>query len=202
MRNTEWVLQPRTTVVFEGLDRTGKSTQLEMLREVLDSSATTFAHMPSGLTSFTNRVYQALEVSGEGPKSGLAKQLAHLSCHAENIASLIDAAESQSLVLDRWWWSTLAYGWYGGSVEQSGLSESSFQELIQTIWKPIVPSAVFVFLKPHQLDQNNAEGVELGYQTLVAIHDDIAVPVPALKPEATHRFILDELERRGIAAQA
>ncbi|MGD8194135.1 dTMP kinase [Herbiconiux sp. P18] len=200
MKNSQVTLSQGSTVVFEGLDRTGKSTQLQMLAGALDGSQTVFAHMPSGFTPFTNRVYQALEATDEGPSSGLAQQLTHLACHAENIGALIHAAESTSLVLDRWWWSTLAYGWYGGSIEQSGLSESSFRELIRTIWNPIVPSLVFVFLKPYQLDKNNAEGVELGYQELVAAHDGVAVPVPALGPDETHAFIMDELLRRGIAA--
>lgn len=202
MKRTRWALRPGSVVVFEGLDRTGKSTQLQMLADVLDSSLTVFAHMPSGFTPFTNHVYEALEAKGEGPSSGLAQQLAHLACHAESIASLLQAVDSKTLVLDRWWWSALAYGWYGGSVEQSGLSEASFRELIRTIWHPILPALVFVFLKPHQVDQSNAEGVELGYQRLVAEHAGIAVAVPALGPNETHVFIIDELRRRGIAAPA
>jgi len=170
-----------------------------MLEGALDSSRAVFAHMPSGFSPFTKRVYEALEASEEGPSSGLARQLAHLACHAENIANLIQAAQSESLVLDRWWWSTLAYGWYGGSVEQSGLSEISFRELIRTIWDPIKPSIVFVFLKPHQLDMNNSYGVELGYQELISSYGDTALRVPALGVGETHDFIVKELLRRDIA---
>jgi len=191
-------LRPGAVIVFEGLDRTGKSTQLNRLAATLDSSTAVFAHMPSGLTPFTNRVYEALEAKGEGPASGLAKQLAHLACHAENMASLTDALQSKGLVLDRWWWSTLAYGWYGGSVEQSGLSEQGFRELIHTIWAPIVPAVVFVLLKPHHTDKNNAEGVEAGYRALMMEHADLAVVVPSRDPDETHTFIVDELVRRDV----
>ena len=159
MSETSLVIRPGAVVVFEGLDRTGKSTQLERLRAAVGNSSTVFAHMPSGFTPFTKSVYLALEgaTADERPTSGLAQQLAHLACHAESIRELERAVEMQSLILDRWWWSALAYGWYGGSVEQSGLSEGSFRELIKTIWAPIVPSVVFVFVEPHHVDGNNTD---------------------------------------------
>lgn len=202
MVNYQWKLHPGAVIVFEGLDRTGKSTQLARLAASFKDSTAVFAHMPSGFTPFTNRVYEALEAQDQAPASELATQLAHLACHAENMAPLTEALQSKALVLDRWWWSTLAYGWYGGSVEQSGLSEQSFRELIQTIWAPIVPSVVFVFLKPHQADRNNADGVEAGYRALMGEHADLTVAVPPRDPDETHKFIIDELVRRDIASPA
>lgn len=192
-------LRQGKVVVLEGLDRTGKSTQLDALDEVLDAASVLFAHMPSGFTEFTQRVYEALESKTGKPASGLAQQLAHLACHAESIPALITALGSRAVVLDRWWWSTLAYGWYGGSVRDSGLSEAAFNELVQSIWAPIVPSVIFVFLTPLQMDENNANGVKAGYRALMNQHADRAVLIPVLSPEDTRRFIIDELLRRGIA---
>jgi dTMP kinase len=189
-------------VVFEGLDGTGKSTQLSMLKEALDPESVVFAHMPSGFVPFTRRVYDALEADGEKPSSGLAQQLAHLACHAESIEHLVEATRSKALVLDRWWWSTLAYGWYGGSVEKSGLSEQSFRGLIDAIWSPVIPSVVFVFLEPHQLDSNNSQGVEAGYRTLLDRHSELAVVVSSDTPEATHDFVAQTLVQRGLARRA
>lgn len=195
-------IQPGAVIVFEGLDQTGKSTQLDRLRASISGGSTTFAHMPSGFTSFTRRVYAALEgeSADDKPKSGLAQQLAHLACHAESIRDLKSASETGSLILDRWWWSTLAYGWYGGSVMQSGLSESSFRQLIDTIWSAIAPSLVFVFLQPHHLDANNRQGVESGYRRLVEDHANIAIVVPTTGEEETFRFIRQELLTRGLAS--
>jgi len=184
--------------VFEGLDGTGKSTQLRMLRSVVDEGSVVFAHMPTGFVPFTRRVSCALEVDGEKPSSGLAQQLAHLACHAESMEHLVDAVEAGALVLDRWWWSTFAYGWYGGSVEQSGLSEESFRDLVQTIWHPIAPSLVFVLLEPHQLDSSNTDGVEAGYYTLIQQNPDLAVVVPNDTPARTHDFVIETLSRRGL----
>jgi hypothetical protein len=177
-----------------------------MLRAALDPASTVFAHMPSGFVPFTNRVYAALEgrnaegvVDGaERPASDLAQQLAHLACHAESMGRLVAAVEDGALVLDRWWWSTLAYGWFGGSVEQSGLGEASFYDLIRTIWEPIKPSLVFVFLEPHQSDCNNSAGVEAGYRELLAKNTEFSFPVPNGTADQVHDFIVATLDGRGV----
>ena len=170
-----------------------------MLREAVGPEGVVFAHMPSGFVPFTRRIYDALEAMGEKPSSGLAQQLAHLACHAESIPQLLEATRSDALVLDRWWWSTLAYGWYGGSVAKSGLSEQSFRELIDAIWSPVAPSVVFVFLEPHQLDTSNTEGVAAGYRVLLDQHPDLSVVMPSETQEATHDFVVQSLLGRGLA---
>jgi dTMP kinase len=198
----EYRLAPGHVVVFEGLDKAGKSTQIEALSRIFDPDTVTFAHMPSGFTKFTKRVYEALESKKHRPKSGLAQQLAHLSCHAENMPELVESSERRSLVLDRWWWSTLAYGWYGGAVPDSGLSESAFRALIDAVWAPITASIIFVFLTPHERDDNNVTGVEAGYRTLYEQFADRTVLIPVLSEADTKQFILDEMVRRGIAVLA
>lgn len=197
-------IHPGAVIVFEGLDQTGKSTQLKRLQAAVPANSTVFAHMPRGFTPFTKQLYTALEgeADTERPRSGLAQQLAHLACHAESICHLVEAARTQSLILDRWWWSTIAYGWYGGSVEQSGLSESSFRDLVHTIWHPIVPSIVFVFLEPHYVDDNNTHGVKAGYRALVDEHPDLAVIVPSADEDATYALIADALLAHGLASIA
>lgn len=196
------IIQPGAVIVFEGLDQTGKSTQLKRLQAAVPANSTVFAHMPSGFTTFTKQVYTALEgkANAEKPRSGLAQQLAHLACHAESICHLEEAVRTQSLILDRWWWSTMAYGWHGGSIEQSGLSESSFQELVHTIWNPIVPSVVFVFLEPHHSDDNNTQRVKASYRALIDEHHDLAVIVPSAGEDATFALITDALLARGLAS--
>jgi len=202
MSQVTLALNPGISVVLEGLDGTGKSTQLDMLKGALDPNEVVFAHMPSGFTQFTRRVNEALETEGEEPTSGLAKQLAHLACHAESIGQLVAAVDSRALVLDRWWWSTLAYGWYGGSVRESGFSERSFRELIHAIWAPVIASVIFVFLEPHRLDSNNGTGVEAGYRSLLNQYADLAVVVSGDSPADTHDFIVRSLIQRGLAHRA
>jgi thymidylate kinase len=119
-------------VVFEGLDRAGKSTQLDRLSALSWSHPRpTFAHMPSGLTSLTSRIYALTE--GVPISSPLARQLLHLACHAENMAELVAGRDRSGLVLDRWWWSTMAYGWHAHG-QALGIDASTFRRLIEAVW--------------------------------------------------------------------
>lgn len=199
----ELAIRAGAIIVLEGLDQAGKSTQLKRLRGAVDPESTVFAHMPSGFTTFTRRVYAALEgkSADEKPLSGLAQQLAHLACHAESVLDLKRAAETRSLILDRWWWSTLAYGWYGGSVKQSGLPESSLKEIINTIWSPIIPSIVLVFLEPLHLDANNTRDVQEGYHSLMEGHSELSVIVPRTDEDETYSFLVETLLARGLATR-
>jgi dTMP kinase len=186
-----------SVIVFEGLDKAGKSTQLERLRSRVSAETTLFTHMPSGLTAFSRQLYSLLEE--KPPGSGLARQLTHLASHSENISKIIGAAAAGSLVLDRWWWSTMAYGWYGGDVPSTGLSEPAFRELIDCIWAPVTASIVFLFLTPREEDPNNADGVAEGYHTLAASHPGNVAYVPALNPNDTHEFIIEALSEANLA---
>ncbi len=190
-------LSPGNVVVFEGLDKAGKSTQLQMLKTRVEEPYARFAHMPSGETAFSQGLYQVLEQ--DPPSSGLARQLAHLACHCENMPDLVHAAQSHTLVLDRWWWSTMAYGWYAGDVKETGISETAFRELIAQIWAPITASMVFLFLAPHEEDPNNVADVALGYRQLAAQQPAITVMVPTMPPTDTHEYVVTQLRRTGIA---
>jgi thymidylate kinase len=194
-------LAPGSVIVFEGLDKAGKSTQVDILRSRLHPNRTTFAHMPSGFTSFSADVYAVLEDPDRRPSSGLAQQLAHLACHADNMAALRQSAATGALVLDRWWWSTLAYGWYSGAVAEAGFSESQFESLVKTVWAPIAPSVVFVFRTARERDSNNLDAVAAGYATLLRQNSELAVDIPDLTPAETTGFILDVLQTRGLVQQ-
>jgi hypothetical protein len=71
------------------------------------------------------------------------RQLLHIACHAENIRPLADARVRHALFLDRWWWSTVAYGWYGAGLAMSGLNESVFFGLIESVWSAQQADVVF-----------------------------------------------------------
>ena len=45
-------LQSGSSIIFEGLDKTGKSTQIEMLRAALDPASTVFAAHAVGVRAF------------------------------------------------------------------------------------------------------------------------------------------------------
>lgn len=189
-------LKPGSVVVFEGLDRAGKSTQLDLLSGLnWRSPVPTFAHMPSGLTSLTSRIYALTE--HERISSPLARQLLHLACHAENMPELLAARDRGGLVLDRWWWSTMAYGWYANG-QALGVDLETFQYMIAAVWSDLSADVVFLFATPFEIDALNEESVLRGYQVLAEAEYEHAVTVPAMDPATTADFILDELSARGL----
>ncbi len=185
-------------VVFEGLDATGKSTQLALLEERLTKEPRpAFVHMPSGRRALSQRIYNLTEQ--EIPRSGLARQLLHLAAHAENVPELAGITAHSGLVLDRWWWSTVAYGWYGGGVQAAGLDEVSFRRLIAAIWSPIRADLVFLFDQPHKFDANNSPAVREGYRALAADSSATTVAIPAgLSVDEVHVGIWLELQKRAL----
>jgi len=191
------LLRPGSLVVFEGLDRSGKSTQIEKISK-LDwvTPGPGFTHMPSGMTRLTENIYSLTE--REKISSPMARQLLHLACHAENITAIAEAREQQGLFLDRWWWSTVAYGWYAGNLEQTGLTRSTFFGLIDAIWSGEPADVLFLFMAPFERDELNRDEVRVGYQTLAAEHASTTVVVPESGPEETTAFILANLRSREL----
>lgn len=163
-------LRPGSLIVFEGLDRSGKSTQIKRL-SAPDWAAPgpRFTHMPSGMTDLTSSIYSLTENSPIS--SSLARQLLDIACHAENTGPITDARAQHGLFLDRWWWSTVAYGWFGAGLARSGLSESVFFGLIESVWAANQADVVFLFMTPHQNDSLNRDEVRSGYTALAAEHE-------------------------------
>lgn len=191
-------LKPGSVVVFEGLDKAGKSTQLTRMKQVIESASTTFAHMPSAFSDFTKQLYRILEDTP--PTNPLARQLSHLACHSEAMGSLVETTRTSALVLDRWWWSTLAYGWYGRGEASLGIDEHTFSALIEGIWAPIRADVVFLFLHAYATDGNNVDGVAEGYNRIADQSPMPVVRVPVMTEDETHGFLVAELKRLGIAA--
>lgn len=190
-------LLPGTLVVLEGLDRTGKSTQMAALQELdWTPPAPVFTHMPSGLTELTGAVYELTE--HHRIVSPLARQLLHLACHAENLPALSQARRDGSVVLDRWWWSTVAYGWGGGRLTDYGVDEKLFQTLIDTVWSGLDADIVFLFVDPHEADAHNRRAVAEVYESLAAAYPALTVRVPRQGLEATTAFLLKHLSMRGL----
>jgi thymidylate kinase len=192
-------LRPGSLIVFEGLDRSGKSTQIKQLSG-LDWAVPgpRFTHMPSGMTDLTRNIYSLTENSQIS--SPLARQLLHIACHAENIGPIADARVWHGLFLDRWWWSTVAYGWYGAGLARSGLNKAVFFGLIESVWSAQQADVVFLFMKPHESDRLNRDEVRSGYAALAAENEAITIAVPSVGPEETTDFILASLRARDLFA--
>ncbi|MBD3778253.1 MAG: hypothetical protein IE923_03175 [Micrococcales bacterium] len=184
--------------MLEGLDKTGKSTQATALRAALDPERTLHVHMPSGLSMFTRQTYAMLEVESQAPRSALGTQLAHLACHAESVPLILEALKSTAVVLDRWWWSTFAYGWYNGKLPDEGITELALTNLVGSIWGRVSADVVFLFDRPYVLDANNSDPIYDGYQELAGQHAAITSRVPNGDPNHVTAHLIAELKRRGL----
>lgn len=196
------ILKPGTLVVLEGLDKTGKSTQAALLKRELDPATTEHVHMPRGFSHFTAATYALLEDDACRPSSGVAKQLAHLACHAESMPRIVELLHDKAVLLDRWWWSTVAYGWYSGDIPASGIAKQAFMNLVQNVWSPLTASVIFVFDQPHEVDSNNSGPISSGYHELASEAEGLAVRVPTAGVAEVTAFILAELRRRELTTAA
>jgi thymidylate kinase len=187
---------PGSMVVFEGLDRAGKSTQLEMLLKLPWNPAPAQAHMPSGIANCTDDIYQVTEArKSDDP---LAVQLLHLSAHLINMQQLLQLRERRGLLMDRCGWSALAYGGLGQGMESVGVPAATFVSLVNGVWSRMVPDVVFLFDQPFDTDSANTPIVVESYRRLAHLAGEACVTVALGSPAEVHEQVLSELRARGI----
>lgn len=193
-------LRPGALVVLEGLDRTGKSTQRNRLAGLTwVDPAPVFTHMPSGLTPLTTDLYHVTEKAVI--QSAWARQLLHLACHAENMPAIADARQHGGVVLDRWWWSTVAYGWYAGQLASTGVTEALFRGVIDSVWSGQAADIVFLFSTPFERDELNRDEVARGYADLAAESSAVTVTVPKADATTITAFLIATMRDRGLLAE-
>jgi len=136
-------------VVFEGPDGAGKSTLAKALCERLDR-----AGRPVRLDSFPGKrpgtlgrlVYELHHCPGKFGIDSInpsSLQTLHVAAHVDEIESVLRPAFEQgmSVILDRYWWSTLIYGKLRGAPEDY-LRAIVAAEL--KVWGLIRPDCIFL----------------------------------------------------------
>jgi thymidylate kinase len=136
-------------IVFEGVDAAGKSTICSSFLDALISNG-----VIARLLSFPGKEPGTLghliyEVHHDPESKGVERQLTAASLQALHIAAHLDAIESvivpslqagETIVLDRYWWSTWVYGVVGGAdTEVLG----SLIEAERVAWGRWQPGLVF-----------------------------------------------------------
>lgn len=167
-------IKPNSWIVYEGLDATGKTTQINKVISNLDAfeDRPMVTHQPSGNSPFTEMIYEVTEeVEIQDP---LARQLLHLSCHAEQWRTELAPhfAEGGSVFMDRCWWSTIAYGFFGGGLG-GRISYDLFEKIATLPEEGRHPDIVFLFTQPHKADRHNTEQVLSGYHFLAEKYSHI-----------------------------
>jgi thymidylate kinase len=155
--------------IFEGPDGTGKTTLSHRLVERLTSQGhcASYISSPGHIEGSLGKLVYHLHHSPEQHRlSGVtraAKQLLHVAAHIDALqTTIIPALESgEIVVMDRFWWSTIAYG------KASGMDPESLRLIIDLElhhWKHYRPTAVFLLVRstPARMEHSSAMHKLLG----------------------------------------
>ncbi|MHB1022772.1 MAG: nucleotide kinase domain-containing protein [Acidobacteriaceae bacterium] len=150
--------------IFEGPDGTGKTTLSHRFVEWLTSQGQRARYVSSpgrvegSLGELVYRVHHNPERFGLHGLVPTAQQLLHVAAHIDALHSLIiPALESgETIVMDRFWWSTVAYG------KVAGVDRESLQYMIALEthhWSHFRPRAIFLLNRPLPARTENSPAV-------------------------------------------
>ena len=154
--------QPGQLFVFEGADGVGKSALSKSFAARLRESGIRCewvafpGSLPKSLGDHIYRVHHdpsQFDITTMAPS---AKQLLHIAAHVDAIESRIIPLlrDGVTVVLDRFWWSTMVYGVAAGAPQR--VIERMIEVELAT-WHPFKPSAAFLIrrdapLRPEPFD--------------------------------------------------
>jgi dTMP kinase len=164
--------------VFEGPDGVGKSTLAAKLADQLraDGVVTHLLAFPGqedgSLGRFVWEFHHAPSKFGVASVDPTSLQLLHLAAHVDAIERRIRPAlrAGETIVLDRFWWSTLIYGVKQGA---SHVSVQAMIDLERLHWGEILPDMIFVISReqPFQNEVSQDRFLELkrAYMEIAAV---------------------------------
>lgn len=187
--------------VFEGPDNAGKTTiikEVEKRLHIADLKCASLSFPGKAQGTIGAHIYKLhhdLAHYDVMQLSPLSLQLLHIAAHVDSIEQRILPMinEGTTVLLDRYWWSTWAYGIC------AGVSESQLEAAIaieKQVWHGVVPTSLFLLSR-------QSSSVD---SALVDIYNDLAnresggYPVIRIKNEDTADAVAGELTRLILAA--
>lgn len=139
-------------LIFEGPNSVGKTSLSRRLAEHYitqgeDCLLLSFpGHIDGTIGSLIYRLHHQPSDFGITSISPSALQIMHVAAHVDAIESQIIPAlkDGKTVILDRFWWSTIIYG------QLNGLSRKFLDSIVQpeiAIWGDIKPSAIFLLTR-------------------------------------------------------
>lgn len=148
--------------VFEGPDGVGKTTLAQRFTALLqerDVAATYLSFPGRAPNTLGYHIYQLHHNPSQFAIENLSAtslQVLHIACHIDAIDRIILPAlrRGETIVLDRFWWSTVAYGRFAGVPDHS-LEAMVHLEIEH--WGSVKPNAAFLVRRPSPLRPENLE---------------------------------------------
>ncbi|MBL9184080.1 MAG: hypothetical protein JNN17_18195 [Verrucomicrobiaceae bacterium] len=136
-------------IVIEGPDGVGKTRIVHDLVNVLKTNSQHIVSLsfpgrePGTLGSLVYSLHHKLEAFGLNTITPAALQTLHIAAHLDTIETRIKPLLNQgtTVVLDRFWWSTLVYGTVAG-IERSTLEHLIAAE--NSVWYPHIPKCLIL----------------------------------------------------------
>jgi thymidylate kinase len=157
--------------VFEGGDGAGKSTLCAAVAAELRASGTPVSvlsfpgRQPGTLGALVYELHHDAQSVGVEAVTPTALQLLHIAAHLDAIEREIlpRLAAGETVLLDRYWWSTWTYGITAGA-ERAMLG--TMIELERMCWRSVEPIAVFLIERGQ--DQADSTPVAVEYRALAS----------------------------------
>ena len=181
-------------ICFEGPDDTGKSTLIHHLKTQQIFGNAIYTHQPSGETPLGMDIYRLTESYKEG-MTPLTRQFLHLASHAEHYSHfIIPNLVDHGVIMDRCWWSTIAYVWYAGGIN---MDYSEFFNLVTLPTEGKMPT--LVFLSMNSFKDSPGSALLQGYWELQEQYLETTVLLPVASVEERAAMVVNTLVERGLA---
>jgi dTMP kinase len=198
-------------IVLDGPDGCGKSTQVKLLAEKIESTGINVAgYRDPGTTSVGEGIRKILLDPSSGDIDVRCEMLLYMAARAQLWAEKISGvlAEGGCVLLDRWLSSTCAYQGYAGGfgIEQVlKIAEDSLERALPdiTIILDVDSDTAAERAKssPDRMEQKSPEyhsKVRQGFLKLPDFRDNIEVISAAGDVQTVHKKILEKLNQRGL----
>lgn len=193
--------------VFEGADGAGKSTLSKNFANYLQATGIDCEHLAFPGNEVGTLGHHVYKLHHDPARFGVdsltptSLQILHIAAHIDAIERHIlpTLKQGRSIVLDRFWWSTWAYG------KASGVNIQSLELMINIEllhWNQVKPEMIFLIVRNTGMDEDVSDAVILrrnsAYQEL-AEKGHHRYPICVIENNSSLKDALDQIIRSAKA---